>query len=194
MIVNLQLRSFASGASVILAVAIIGLLVTLCCYFKARIGTVNSSTPFSSFLRGSSSTLQFQWRLDQCSDPHSTRSRGLPRGPAAALPQYLPVAYQPPIFSCGIPGCQQEAVTYRVRPALADSARLTEIREERSHRSRPALRQSKRRVSSSESDQEEQGASASRRSKSAGASRWVYKTGVQLEDEQPYYGYCGSRC
>ena len=35
-IVNLQWASFASGATVIIAVAIVGVLVTLCCYFRAR--------------------------------------------------------------------------------------------------------------------------------------------------------------
>ena len=35
-IVNLQWASFASGATVIIAVAKVGVLVTLCCYFRAR--------------------------------------------------------------------------------------------------------------------------------------------------------------
>ena len=35
-IVNLQWASFASGATVIIPVAIVGVLVTLCCYFRAR--------------------------------------------------------------------------------------------------------------------------------------------------------------
>ena len=35
-IVNLQWASFASGATVIIAVAIVSLFVTLCCYFRAR--------------------------------------------------------------------------------------------------------------------------------------------------------------
>ena len=81
-----------------------------------------------------------------------------------------PVAYQHPFSSCGIPGCRREAVIYRARPALADSEAC----------SRPPSRQLKRRVSFSESNQEEQAVAASRRSGSAGSRKRVYKTGVRL--------------
>ena len=111
-------------------------------------------------------------------------SRGVQQLP---FPQYPSVAYQPPFASCGIPGCRREAITYRTRPALADSGRFMEVFEEqRSPRSRPSSCQSRRWVSFSDTEQEEQigAASSSGRGGSASSGRWVYKTGVRLDVEE----------
>ena len=80
-------------------------------------------------------------------------SRGVQQLP---FPQYPSVAYQPPFASCGIPGCRREAITYRTRPALFDSGWFTEVfKEQRSPRSRASSCQSRRRVSFSDTEQEE---------------------------------------
>ena len=93
------------------------------------------------------------------------------------FPQCPTVAYRPPFSSFGIPGCRRVAVTYWARPALTYTGHFTEVVEEqRSPRSRPPSRKSKRRVSFSKSDQEEQAGAASRRSGSAGSS---------LQDRRP---------
>ena len=90
-IVNLQWGSFASGATVIIAIAIIGVLVTVCCYFKAKTGRRRDRQVLESFSCRVSRASHSGQRQGGFSIPLTLQGEGGP--PALANSHWVCTAY-----------------------------------------------------------------------------------------------------